>query len=67
MIEQFPAVPIGTNIYWEELKIVGSVVKREGYETTIQWENGQQSVVADDDDDPDQFTVIEAEVPQYVQ
>jgi hypothetical protein len=67
MIEQFPNVPTGTPIFWEEMKVVGTVVEREGHETTIQWENGQRSVVADDDDDPDQFSVIEAEEPFHVQ
>ena len=67
---KFPNVPVGTGVYWREMDLTGSVVARIGNETTIRWSDGAETIVADDDDDPDQFTVIEPEAvsePIHVQ
>lgn len=52
--------PLGTSIFWEEMHLFGSVTAREvDGTTTIRWDDGRETIVDVDDDDPDQFTVIE--------
>jgi hypothetical protein len=53
-------VPVCTNVFLEEICIFGVVTAREGNETTIEWDEGAKSIVADEDDDLSLFTVIES-------
>jgi hypothetical protein len=57
-------LPIGTEVWCEEIGMTGTVILRDASEIKIRWVDGKNTTVGMDDDDPSDFANIVEVVEQ---